>query len=274
MLDNSYFENHLGSKIEFAADGIYLNYNTLRDYGWSYNSDNNIINNFTKGVVQKTIPIIIVGDSKVKRDAIFEISEVDILAEVQGKFYINGYSMSCYIMAIDTTKYLANGDYMYCDLSIATDNPVWRKDTTVTFGIVEATESIGAFDYPYNYPYGYTKTFSAQTLENLNFTDSSFQITIQGPIINPSIVIGSNTYSVFVSLEASEFLTISSIGETVKTITKTAPTGEVTNVFDKRNKLYNNFKKIETGVNLVIWSGLFAFEVKLIELRGEPKWTL
>ena len=274
MLDNSYFVNHLGNKIEFGKNGVLLNYNTLRDYDWDYSADNNIINNFSKGIVKKTIPVIIVGDSTQKRDAIFEISEADIIAGIQGTFMINGYALSCFITGISTTKYLTHTDSMYCNLTISSDNPVWRKDDVKTFGIIETAESVGAFEYPYDYPYGYTHTFDAQELNNKSFMDASFEINIQGPVVDPIITIGENTYSIFASLEAAEFLTITSIADKIKTIVKTAPTGETTNIFNNRNKMYNNFAQIKPGNNLVSWSGLFAFEVKLIELRSEPKWSL
>jgi len=270
------FTNHLG-QVWDLSDVVSIDNTAIQNYEWSFNTDNNAISNFIKKPISRNIDLIFSSPvALAQRDAIFELIEVDVLAEIPGELSVNGYVMKCYLHGINNKEAMLD-NYMKFSVMLASDNPVWQKETATTFGIVEASESVGAFDFPFDFPFGFTKTFSAQALENTSFMDGSFQITIQGPVVNPIVTIGNNTYSIFTSLEASEFLTITSIGDgvnAIKTIVKTAPTGVETNVFDKRNKAYNNFAKITPGINLVAWSGLFAFEVRLIEERSEPKWSL
>ena len=103
MLDVFKYENHLGEVIQFGENGVFANSNDLRDYSWQYDSDKNKIENFRKGVVNKTIPIVIVAPTEEEgvevRNKIFEVFEKDVVAEIPGKIIIGEYYMNAYIYA-------------------------------------------------------------------------------------------------------------------------------------------------------------------------------
>ena len=84
MLDKFYYLNNFGEKINFGMDGIYACYNDLRDYEWSYESSNNIITGFIRGIKTKKLPVIFLSGSGEKtrklRNKAYEIAEKDILA--------------------------------------------------------------------------------------------------------------------------------------------------------------------------------------------------
>ena len=64
MLESFKYVNHVGEVLEFGKDGLCANSNDLRDYSWNYDSNKNRIENFRKGVVNKTIPVQIVANSE------------------------------------------------------------------------------------------------------------------------------------------------------------------------------------------------------------------
>lgn len=64
MLEQLKYVNHLGEVIEFGKKGTFANSNDLRDYEWTYDSSRNRAENFRKGVVSKTIPIVISAANK------------------------------------------------------------------------------------------------------------------------------------------------------------------------------------------------------------------
>ena len=116
------------------------------------------------------------------------------------------------------------------------------EDTTETIYPTASTS------YPYGYPYGYASNLENQVIMNHNFVDSNFNLTIYGPIINPSIFIDNHPYTVFTEISEGERLVISTLDKTIKKIKRN---GEEVNEFNKRNKTYSVFQKIKSGQNSV-----------------------
>ena len=59
MRENLIHVNSRNEVLDFKKLGTLVNYNELRDYEWSYSSENNVITGFTKGIVKKTIPFVL-----------------------------------------------------------------------------------------------------------------------------------------------------------------------------------------------------------------------
>ena len=87
MLEKIIYKNHMNEVINFGQNGIFANSNDLRNFSWSYTSKNNRISEFKRGIVTKTIPVIIQCDSeedgiKVKNRLFEELSLVIIIYNV------------------------------------------------------------------------------------------------------------------------------------------------------------------------------------------------
>ena len=125
-------------------------------------------------------------------------------------------------------------------------------------------------DHPYDYPYDYAVIVNGKSIVCDSVEKSEFRILIYGEAINPGITIGGHKYAINGKIEAGETLLIDSI---TKTITLTTATGSKVNWFSKRDTESYIFEPIPAGVNPVLWSGAFGFDLTVIEKRSEPKWT-
>lgn len=273
MREQIKYINHRNEVLDFGANGLYINKNDLRDFAWTAVSKNNRITGFKKGVVSKTIPVIISTTSEdectEKLNALYEICEKDVLAVQHGRLVIGGYYMKCFVTASKKKEYLKSRQYKSIQIKISTDMPYWVKETTTTFGYGKGV--VGSnLDFENDFPYDYTSNIMNQKLNNTGFVPVNFRMNIYGACSNPQITIGGHTYEVAVDFESNEYLTIDSIA---KTITLTHTDGETENCFNLRNKDSYIFEKIPVGVNTVSSNAEFKFDVTLFEERGEPKWT-
>lgn len=278
MLEKLQYRNHLGEIIIFGQDGFFVNQNDLRDFAWSYTSKNNRLSSFKKGVVKKTLPVIIActseADGLAKRNALFEVCEKDVLANNHGKIIIGDYYMKCFVTGSKKSDYLYNNQTMKVKLTVVTDFPVWVKESTKVFRRLDSpviSEDAGQnFDYPFDYPHDYASVFANQRMVNDDFVASNFRMVIYGPCSGPAVFIGEHCHAVKTEIAASEYLIIDSIEKTVKLVRNN---GETVNCFNDRSREFYIFQKIPSGANSVTWEGNFGFDITLLEERSEPKWT-
>lgn len=279
MMEQIKFINHLNEVMEWGKNGIYVNYNNLHDYSWNFTSNNSRISSFSKGIVKKTIPLIICCESKEHgielRNRLLEIAEKDILAREHGKIVIGDYYLKCFITGSKKEEYLIDKGYMVVSLTIATDYPQWVKESETCFRISMNTstgeeDAKHNFDYSYDFAHDYTSEMHGKLLMNTGFVGTNFRLIIHGAAINPKIYIAGHLYEVTCNFLKNEYLTIDSMA---KTIVLTKSDGTKVNLFNKRNRESYVFEKIQPGENSIIWDGDFGFDVILLEERSEPKWT-
>ena len=280
MLEKIRFINHMNEELEWGANGVFVKYNDLHDYSWNTTTKNNKISSFSKGVVKKTIPLIIRCSSDSEglaiKNKLMEIAEKDVLANKHGKIIIGDYYLKCFITGSKKKKYLYNKGYMEVSLTVTTDYPQWVKETTTSFRIngdvISDTDATGAkkdFDFNYDFPHDYTSGMKNKILSNSGFVGSNFKIIIYGKVVNPAIHIAGHTYEVECEIGANEYLTIDSLN---KTIILTKSNGTTVNCFNLRNRESYIFETIPSGQNTVLWDNSFGFDVILFEERSEPKW--
>lgn len=274
MLEKLIYKNHVNESLEFGSGGLYVNQNDLRDFAWEITSKNDRISGFKKGIVSKTLPIIIKTDTVAEgiqlRNRLFEVAEKDVLAVKHGRIIIGDYYLKCFITESKKSNYLINKGYMTIEVVVTTDFPHWIKETTTQFNYF-ATVSEGAnLDYNRDFPSDYASNMLGTTLVNTNFVPTNFVLRIYGACNSPAVTIVGHKYAVNVNLGANEYLTIDSVN---KTITKTGASGITENCFNLRDRDSYIFEKIPVGNLNVSASGDFKFDVTLLEERSEPKWT-
>lgn len=273
MLEKITYKNHVNEIIEFGKEGIYVNENDLRDFTWDITSKNNRISSFSRGVVTKTLPVVIActseADGIAKRNKLFEVAEKDVLARKHGRIIIGDYYLKCFVTGSKKTGYLQTKRQLLVTLTISTDFPYWIKETISTFGYGEGSAGKN-LDFNNDFPYDYASELSAKPLNNTSFVPCNFRMNIYGPCVNPKVTIAGHDYEVSASLEANEYLTIDSIG---KTIVLTHTNGSSTNCFNLRNKDSYIFEKMPSGESNVTSNTQFKFDITLLEERSEPKWT-
>ena len=119
MLEKIIYKNHMNEVINFGQSGIFANSNDLRNFSWSYTSKNNRISEFKRGIVTKTIPVIIQCDSEEEgikvKNRLFECAEKDVLTMQYGRIIIGDYYLQCYVTDYTTNllgKSLNNTDFI------------------------------------------------------------------------------------------------------------------------------------------------------------------
>lgn len=276
MLEDVIYKNHLNEVVKLNGEsGIFCNSNDLRDFSYSITKKNDRISSFSKGVVKKSLPIVIVCNSEAKgitaKNKLFEVMEKDVLANTHGQFIIGDYYLKCFVTGSKKSNYYYHKNYMETKLTIQTDLPSWVKESITTFGYVGAGgASSGNMDFNNDFPMDYTSNLVGRSVNNTGFVSSNFRITLYGAASNPSITIGGHEYGVAATMESNEYITIDSIN---KTVILTHTDGTTENVFKNRNKESYIFEKIPVGLNLVVLEGCQKADITLLEERSEPKWT-
>lgn len=273
MLESFKYVNHVGEVLEFGKDGLFANSNDLRDYSWNYDSNKNRIENFRKGVVNKTIPVQIVANSEeeglLKKNQLFEIFEKDVIAEQAGKIIIGDYYLHGYVYASQKSEYLTHKNMLTTSISIVGDTDAWIKVTRKEFIHQDVPDTTGR-GYPYGYNYDYSMGNGyLNNIFNDHFASCDFIMKISGYAFEPTVTIGEHIYRVRETVQANEVLTIDS---KAKTIILTKNNGVQVNLFSKRDRENYIFEKIPSGDLPVYWNSGFNFEITLFEERSEPKW--
>lgn len=273
MLEKITYKNHVNEVLEFGTGGLFVNENDLHDFTWGVNSKNNRISSFNRGVISKSLPVVIACTSEAdgieKRNKLFEIMEKDVLAKKHGRIIIGDYYLKCFVTGSKKSNYLQTKRQLLVTLTISTDFPYWIKETITTFGYGAGVQGKN-LDFNNDFPYDYASELAAKPLNNTGFVPSNFRMNIYGPCENPKVTIAGHDYEVSVSVAVNEYLTIDSIS---KTIVLTHTDGSTTNCFNLRNKESYIFEKMPSGVSNVTSSTDFKFDVTLLEERSEPKWT-
>lgn len=273
MFEKFIYTNHVNESLEFGTGGLYVNQNDLRDFAWDITSKNDKISGFKKGIVTKTLPVVIKCRTEAEgialRNRIFEVSEKDVLANKHGKIKIGNYYLRCFITGSKKTEYLIHKSYMLVELTVTTDFPAWIRETKTSFG-TQSGDSEGFLDFFFDFPFDFKNGLVNNEINNTDFVASNFIITIYGYVSNPTLYIAGHEYTVNVDVEAGEYLTIDSVNKEIK-LTKND--GTVVNCFNNRNRDSYIFEKIPSGVNEIMSpSQNITFDITLLEERSEPKW--
>lgn len=273
MLDKIIHVNSVGETLDLFSLGIYVNYNNLRDFEWSAITSNDNIIDFSKGVVNKTIPFeFCIDEHKAAyiKNLFYEHFEKDIISKSAGYFIINDYRFYCYIIKSKKSKYLMNAGIMSVELEVTSDRPSWVKEICYTYE-KEMHDTSGVEKlYQYRYAYTYGRSHGNASLTNDSMRPCMFKFIIYGPVSNPSVSVSGNIYNVNYEISNSEYLVIDSLKREIYVMSMS---GERTNVFDRRNKESYIFEKIPIGYSLVAWSGAFGFDLIIYDERSEPKWN-
>jgi len=273
MIEQVRYTNHRNEVLEFGKDKLFVNENDLHNFAWTVTSKNDRISGFKKGIVSKTIPIILKCDSEEEglalRNKLFEVMEKDVLAVKHGTLSIGDYYLKCYVTESKKSEYLLDKGYMRVTLKVSTDFPYWIRETMTTFGY--GIGNVGTnLDFNRDFPSDYSSNLLGKPLNNTGFVASNFRVVIYGACENPGITVAGHLYEVAASVAANEYLTIDSVN---KTVVLTHTDGTTENCFNLRNRDSYIFEKMPVGLSEIAVNGDFKFDIVLLEERSEPKWT-
>lgn len=275
MIDVFYINSN-NKKINFRSyNYLITDNNNLADWEWNYEVTNNVIENIYRAIKNKTMQVVIRGDSADEcnylKNELFELTEVDICKKMPGKLYVGKYYIECYLIGKNVDNSVI-GNKALETLSILPVSKAWIQKISKDFMYIEENiDDEEGHGYPYGYDYDYTiDRVMLSTLNNSHYTSCDFIMNICGYANSPSIIIGEHEYKVNADINENEVLTIDSKEKTI-ILSKNNSIKE--NLFSKREKSSYIFEKIPAGQLKVYRNGYFNFDITLIEERSEPEWT-
>lgn len=272
MLERLKYKNHLGEVIDFGRSGIFVSSNDLHDYNWTVTSKNDKISAFKRSVATRTLPVVIFCPTAeagvAARNRLLEVAEKDVLAKKPGRIIVGDYYFSCYVTGSKKANYLRTRRRMEAKLTLVSDAPYWVRESTHSFR--KAGSEDPGFGYPFDYAFDFTSGVRSVALVNTSFTASNFRLIFFGPCKDPVVYVGGHPYGVNCTLAVGEYATVDSAS---KTITKTAPDGTTTNLFNLRRRDAYIFQPIPPGQSAVSWDDDLGVDIILLDERSEPKWT-
>lgn len=272
------YVNSEGAEVILNKEPYKILMSDLTDYDSVEVERNGKIACFTKEITERDLNIDIISNSKEATQELCnklnEVFEKDIYNDVAGKIYINDYYMRCFIKSCKKSK-RGNGVIRSYEYTLITDYPFWIKETPYQYlpeNPISGGDSIltEGVMFP-EFQFDFFRAKGDEILYNPSFADSNFILAIYGFVENPQIAIAGHPYRVETTIYEGERLVIDSLTHTVQKIGRL---GEITNLYNARDKHYSVFKKIPPGMNTFQWSGGFGVDITLFDERSEPKWSL
>lgn len=210
-----------------------------------------------------------------------ELCDSGALSESPGRLHVGDWYLTCYV--VKGSPSFRTGDGVRYDVTLATDDQVWRRETTrhllPNTGREMESETL---DYPHDYGHDYgTSSVAGVTIDVPGVTPCDLRLTIYGHAASPYVRIGSNTYQVNVTVPSGAILTIdttrkgSMLGDSV---VLRGRYGDEQDVFSKRLRGAEGsgsyiYELVPPGPQTVSWPQSFGVDLTLIERRGRLPWT-
>lgn len=276
MMRLEYVSNR-GDTVDLLQYATRIYQGSFHAYEWDYDSAElplgiNVYG-YTRSETTYEITVAVRGTDAEKRAALNNMTSIferDVINNTRGKLWWDNSYIECNIIASQT----APSETFYGaekTLTVLCPYPFWIVPQDFSFAISSESAQLGFLDYPYDYKYDYTpKEGGREDIYINHYGDSNFTMHIFGSVVDPSVVIGGHTYTVYDTVLDGEYITIDSRD---KTVIKHNNNGEIINLFDSRNKAQSVFQRIPSGNVTVSWSGSFAFSLTVYVERSEPLWT-
>lgn len=305
--------NSQGVEVDLSQFPTRLKEAVFHEYAWGYEGTSQrfgaSIDYFTKDPKTYELVIAFSGTNQQKRQLLntfCDLTEYDVQNNAPGKLYVDDYYIGCFVIG-SKTEPKEDSAWVERTLSVLCPYPFWILESSysflpetdnpdsepvppVTTGNIYTGEPIDnnavlpefEFDflrpsdqktvYPlFDLPFDFVGDFGKRQINNPSYLPGNFIMTIYGYAVNPAIIIGGHTYQIYATVYEGERMVIDS---REKTVVKIGRFGEVTNLYNSRNKIQSVFEKIPPGVNVLSWEGDFGVDITILDERSEPKWSL
>lgn len=279
MYDIYYVGAQNSEKIDFCQWPYMVTGGDLFDGAYDNVEENDRVQEFERKITDKTLNIEIraIGhEFKRAVDYLEDVAEKDIINVTPGRLYVGDSYMKCWLTGSSKDRWVNDLDRITNALTIRSDYPYWITEQTYSF-LKQSQSGIVSpwLEFPYDYPYEYSKVRNIQHIQNSNYTASGFKMIVYGPCINPLVRIAGHVYELQTTLYDGEYAIIDSSTRYSKDrkIVKVKSNGSQEDIFNSRNKESDIWQKIPAGRSIVSWSGAFGFDIILFNERGTPRWT-
>lgn len=304
------YVNSQGKEADLSQFPVRLREAIFHAYEWSYEGASQRygvdIDYFKKDPIEYEMVVSFFGTNDQKKHLLndfCDLVEYDVQNTQPGRLYIEDYYVDCFIVSSSTEP----SEYSRVDraMKVLCPYPFWVRETAyqflpntqttqpgtntpvITGGIYTGPKTengamISEFsfdfvrendqkvEYPlFDLPFDFIGIFGVQQVNNPASMPCNFQMVIYGYVESPSVIIGDHTYMVQATVFDGERLVIDS---RYKTVEKIGRFGEITNLYNARNKVQSVFEPILPGDNVISWSGAYGVDLTLYDERSEPRW--
>jgi len=280
---NVKYVNHCGQEINLSDWPYIIQSENLFDWEWEYNFTDNRdvgarITAFYRTLLTKNIDIAIYAGTRAEfADALnqfYSVIGIDVADMIPGKLIVGDDYLRCFVAASEKTVWSQGFRVAMYTCKFVFVDSIWTREIPYSFRATDDTDKAidWGLDYPYDYPYDYTVGKPPRVVHVASIIPGDFSMVVFGPVVNPSVAIGPNTYVVGndvnpLILEANEWVTIDS---QAKSIVKTHAGGVTESVLNLRNKGQQFFVLIPPGLHVV--SSNAYLDLTIFEHRSEPPW--
>ena len=275
MINHMCYASPLGEVIQFE-NGIYIDWDAVLNYSWSYEKTRNSISGVLMEVSEKEVEFSIYNKDGLNvektRNELFEVFEADLLNGVPGKLWFNDYYLECFIVAGSNSSYYKTRQ-QHTKFKLVSSDPMWHKTSLYQFEpVVELSGGDSPLDLPFDLGLA---TSNRKVIDVDGIGTASFELTIYGPCTDPAIEINGHRYGINGTIASNEYVVVKSYNnKQTRSITKHAYDGSSVNWFGHRVKEESIFEEIPTGKAVITWGGTFAFDLLVVANRSEPPWVV
>lgn len=274
MRSLSYICASTGETIPLEGPGIWAQTaDGLRGREWSYTIGYRSLTGVSRTAREAELDLAYVRCPE-KVDWTRRLFDADVAAGTPGMFDADGWTTRAYVVKAEPQT--ITPVIIQQKLTVVMLDGIWRKAGESQHLWSDALTPGLDLDYPHDYPHDYLMTTRNAVASNPMPTAMPFQMVIFGPVSNPQLTLGGNTYALDMDIPSGSYVTVTSIAGR-RTIVMTAENGDETNVFDKgrRGTGLNGgeyiFQPIPAGDSIVQWSG-FGVDLTVYQEESEPPW--
>ena len=163
--DKIYYYNRNGIlKLTFNANVSFADTAGWNDWSWNFENQYGKISNFRRNRGTYSLNVVIASTDKRLHDEMCDIFTEDIVAGEPGKIMIRGWTLSCFVTAVEYTHgagtWMTHG-HAYTVQSI---DSTWIRETTTTYGGIDTT---GASDLGRDYSVEQDDTVSGRGYDSV-----------------------------------------------------------------------------------------------------------
>ena len=249
----------------------------LRTLDWTYETGVRSIRGQSKPV--REVSVSVTFASYDDADIFVDKCNTDVAVGSPGRIVTaNGWYARAYItdMSFDTIT----PSCIICSATVVLlDGGTWYRDTANVLSKTNSASAYDYLDYPHGYDYDYLGTTVSDdiTVESSSTDSVDIKIIIQGPAVNPYVIIDNNRYEIDDTIASGWNITIDT---RAKTIIKTSDSGIVTNIFalgvrgDGAGSGTYIFERVKVGKHNVTWSSSGNIEITVYDERCIAPWSL
>lgn len=240
---------------------------------WSYTLGYLGVTDVGLGAVERTATMSF--RSPDEADRLRALADRDLSMLTPGTLRVDGWERRAYIVS-DEPETVYHG-YHSSRVGLVLLGDAWRRWSTADFAPTAESSSDGWLDLPYGLPYDLGGGKGARYLVVPGLMPAPIRITFFGPVVDPEVTIGGNTYKISATVPLGSRV-VADGASWPRTVTMIGPTGDEADLFQAAERGGGKgagsyiFEPLKPGRSEVGWSGSFGFSVEYAEEVTAPAW--